>query len=1676
MANLISTVVNGTLNSTGRITASYDTDRYQMNFFRASASNWWVTNDSDKLGLHLNNVGDKFYFSTDGDFWSSTNGWLSTALAGKSNVGHTHDDRYYTETESDGRFQPLENQRLSTGNSVTFTNVYNNSWFRNNNVNEGLYNQATGTHFYSNGGSDWSITGSGSNIYLALRSNHQSTIRGYVHASTDNYIGFLSEDGNWVLRTFNRGVEAYGSMRAPIFYDSQDTTYYLDPNSTTALRTVGSWRSDSAAWDGEFAGKIQYHSNNWYFQASSYWYFRNSGGSNVVSIDSSGNITANGFVGNNSAQTRDKLRVWDSNQYTIGMKNGYDYGHLGNDEYAMSFQMNDDSGRGFWWGDTAHSDDQGAASLTTDGRMTIARSLSVGEGEAVTLPSSTPLYVKGSTSGADVIGVDGINGRLFTVTDDLSNSLFSVNTIAGLPVIEAFADNTVNIGKYGYATTWSTTGFVTMPNSANIYRDLFINGGRGGDFGNRLIIGTDATTYTMQDNNQRPTAYLHGAYPVLTLNHTVTSNGSHGPTIQFTHNTADKQWVIGTNGTGTRLDIGYSENTNRNPHNGIDDNSGSTFLRVDNGGNIQLGRGNGRSTWVNDTLYVGASDSGDSHMYFGEDSSGWYGLHWYWDSQYTVYLYGRNAGTDTEIMRYTTNSNTYVEWRRNFHMNNYEINYVSQLHFNAGTRFVGNNTNYLNFQTDSTSVGGIQVRDGNSTIRGYAGYYDSDGFGLLNSSGNWGIKLNPGNVETLLYYAGAWRVQTKSGGVQINGNVYIDTDYGHGIVGLYSATRYQGVFAMGDSYKLLADGTGTGTLYGIAWTHTNVGGQSKTGLDHQALFMTNGVTQTAIGTGIWTNGLITTTSYGTSANWNTAFGWGNHASADYIVKGTQVLSAASWTTATRFGSVGNINQDAGNHALSVRSEDGNDAFMSFHVGNDYAVHFGLDRVSNRMHVGGWSDGAANKYQLWDSRDFTSTNVSNWNTAYGWGNHASAGYQAAATAITTSNIGSQSVSYATSAGYSDYIAAQTNPVGNFNVGLTRPKGASYTTTASSVTGAIKIKLPPGVPVHGMWKMTVKIYEYGQRGNGYTIELGCHLYPSTAYNRYQWMLTTDTGAVLPIRYGTDGTSGCVWIGENGTTWSYPQIHVTEFSNGFNNPGGVDWNTGTWGVTIGAIDNSVAVDGPYTTSLIAASYATTAGSLTSMNISQFTNNSGYITGYTETDTLATVTGRGATTLTAITLSGGSGTTPTLALDRNIATPSNYYNGLQLEVRATSGTAGIGLHRNGYSHVGIYHDSANELKFNMNAGTPILPATAGTIWGSGNDGSGSGLDADLVDGYHVSVAGTANTIPTRNASGYLIPENWIQLNGIYGLYSPTNDAHLRPNNGSYGSWLVTGTRNGWRGLEFDSGSAGNVSLMVSSDSNTSGFHNNSYGWQIRWYNGTLYVGKNSYGGGDVAVIDANSIGSQSVAFATTANRLERYGVIYGNNWNDYYLNNRFIVASAHNATGTNKPDTAYNYGSMMSYYNSGEDHYQIYVTENSVNSNGKDRKMYYRSGWNGSWGGWRSVVDVYNSVCYIDGTVTATGDVIAYSDARVKENVHTIENALDKTLKLRGVTYNRTDVEDKSTKIGVIAQEIMEVLPEVVSEDETGMYGVSYGNLTAVLIEAIKEQQKQIEELRNELNKLKG
>jgi hypothetical protein len=104
--------------------------------------------------------------------------------------------------------------------------------------------------------------------------------------------------------------------------------------------------------------------------------------------------------------------------------------------------------------------------------------------------------------------------------------------------------------------------------------------------------------------------------------------------------------------------------------------------------------------------------------------------------------------------------------------------------------------------------------------------------------------------------------------------------------------------------------------------------------------------------------------------------------------------------------------------------------------------------------------------------------------------------------------------------------------------------------------------------------------------------------------------------------------------------------------------------------------------------------------------------------------------------------------------------------------------------------------------------------------------------------------------------------------------------------------------------------------------------------------------------------------------------------------------------------------------------------------------------------------------------GSFTATGDITAFSDARVKENVETLPNALESVKQMRGVTYNKIGEEKQS--VGVIAQELEEVVPQLVHTDEEGMKSVAYGNITAVLIEALKEQQAQIEELKSRLDGL--
>jgi hypothetical protein len=116
--------------------------------------------------------------------------------------------------------------------------------------------------------------------------------------------------------------------------------------------------------------------------------------------------------------------------------------------------------------------------------------------------------------------------------------------------------------------------------------------------------------------------------------------------------------------------------------------------------------------------------------------------------------------------------------------------------------------------------------------------------------------------------------------------------------------------------------------------------------------------------------------------------------------------------------------------------------------------------------------------------------------------------------------------------------------------------------------------------------------------------------------------------------------------------------------------------------------------------------------------------------------------------------------------------------------------------------------------------------------------------------------------------------------------------------------------------------------------------------------------------------------------------------------------------------------------------------------------------------------------------GNLVATANVSAYSDIKLKKDIESIQGALDKVLKLRGVTFIRKDIPNDGIQMGVIAQEVEKIVPEVVkltkSETPEGTIDevktVAYGNMVGLLIEAIKDQQKIIENLQKRVEDLEN
>ena len=866
------------------------------------------------------------------------------------------------------------------------------------------------------------------------------------------------------------------------------------------------------------------------------------------------------------------------------------------------------------------------------------------------------------------------------------------------------------------------------------------------------------------------------------------------------------------------------------------------------------------------------------------------------------------------------------------------------------------------------------------------------------------------------------------------------------------------------------------------------------------------------------------------------------------------------------------------------------------------------------------------------KSITTTEKANWNTAYGWGNHASGGYL---TGITSSQV-------TTALGYTPYNS--TNPSG-YITGITsgnvitalgytpynstNPSG--YITSSGSITGtagSTGLLTIDNSVVYGRSGL-----QFAQSANTAGNTASNHNTPTADwwhvirmnhangggyYADLAVSMTTNLG--LSRRVISNGSQLSNWV------TILDALNYNSYSPTLTGTGA----SGSWGISITGSAGSVAW-----TNVTSRPTA----------LSQFTNDlgnyGGWITGYTETDTLASVTGRGATTTAAITVTASEGrevavympssyTTNDLVsgheygwyddhwrlgmtrsgsapgadfvVQWNAARRLSLTNGGNLTVTGTISASNLSGTNTG-DQTNISGSSATVTHY----GSRDDVASYNVVWAAGNPSHMYSCDAVRIQSSTGTLFATRSAAPMSAtvasgnwdtsfsntpvstmawggdiSSGGPTGTWWFQMNMrhsnasnlwgtqlAYGWEDNANQLYQRNvtggnwsawvrylNSGNYSSYalpLTGGTLsgtlnfsqpvglgfangqyikdNGSGGLVIYSGAAININgttvtagtLKISSASdNPTCFTNadlgNTFftdrGGRILTSNGTNWASD----GRDAAVVISGS-------YSTTTRGL--IGLAFHNETTVTNSYSPMIAFSSKSGSG------GYNtvYASIMGKYvgnNLGVDsnwgkgelhfyaHGDAYVDDTptmrlagsgylqiasgggsntatlSLLQTGASNAYIQYSGGKMQFGGDSGLTDgiyfnTYNGSNYgdrvkisITGTLTASGDIVAYgspSDNRLKTIKSKVSNAVEKVGKLNGYYFDWNEVNDLAKikeDIGVIAQEVIDVFPELARTNDDGFMSVRYQGLTAVLIEAIKEQQLQIEELKNKLDGL--
>jgi hypothetical protein len=199
---------------------------------------------------------------------------------------------------------------------------------------------------------------------------------------------------------------------------------------------------------------------------------------------SGGNI----FTG--TSQQRVKVGVWENAIYGIGMQAGYTFGGI-TSEYVLTNQMSNTNGRGFWWGDSAHTNAQGAMALTTQGYLTVANRIRVGYGESDTTTPSKDLDVNGEASiGSLMVGATTTPAMQLQVKDTTNYHGILVNGNAAPSVCFDTSTGTTPEWKVGISGN-NATKFAISKGTANDDKLTIDSSGNAAVSGNVTAYSSD---------------------------------------------------------------------------------------------------------------------------------------------------------------------------------------------------------------------------------------------------------------------------------------------------------------------------------------------------------------------------------------------------------------------------------------------------------------------------------------------------------------------------------------------------------------------------------------------------------------------------------------------------------------------------------------------------------------------------------------------------------------------------------------------------------------------------------------------------------------------------------------------------------------------------------------------------------------------------------------------------------------------------------------------------------------------------------------------------------------------------------------------------------------------------------------------------------------------------------